>query len=86
MTINGRIIGADLYIRVGIIIKEIVSALTVLWNINYYRAFSARATGNVGVAIVTSGPGATNTVTALATAYGVSTSWKASVPIKSVLT
>ena len=30
----------------------------------------ARATGNVGVAIVTSGPGATNTVTALATAYG----------------
>ena len=30
----------------------------------------ARATGEVGVAIVTSGPGATNTVTALATAYG----------------
>ena len=30
----------------------------------------ARSTGKVGVAIVTSGPGATNTVTALATAYG----------------
>ena len=30
----------------------------------------SRATGGVGVAIVTSGPGATNTVTALATAYG----------------
>ncbi len=30
----------------------------------------ARCTGKVGVAIVTSGPGATNTVTALATAYG----------------
>lgn len=30
----------------------------------------ARATGEVGFAIVTSGPGATNTVTALATAYG----------------
>ncbi|MGN0915942.1 MAG: biosynthetic-type acetolactate synthase large subunit [Succinivibrio sp.] len=30
----------------------------------------SRATGKVGVAIVTSGPGATNTVTALATAYG----------------
>lgn len=30
----------------------------------------ARATGEVGVSIVTSGPGATNTVTALATAYG----------------
>ena len=29
----------------------------------------ARATGNVGVAIVTSGPGATNTVTGIATAY-----------------
>ena len=30
----------------------------------------ARSTGKVGVALVTSGPGATNTVTALATAYG----------------
>lgn len=30
----------------------------------------ARSTGKVGVAMVTSGPGATNTVTALATAYG----------------
>ncbi len=30
----------------------------------------ARATGKVGCAIVTSGPGATNTVTAIATAYG----------------
>ncbi len=30
----------------------------------------ARCTGKVGVALVTSGPGATNTVTALATAYG----------------
>jgi len=30
----------------------------------------ARSNGKVGVAIVTSGPGATNTVTALATAYG----------------
>ncbi len=30
----------------------------------------ARSTGKVGVSIVTSGPGATNTVTALATAYG----------------
>jgi acetolactate synthase-1/2/3 large subunit len=30
----------------------------------------ARSTGRVGVALVTSGPGATNTVTALATAYG----------------
>lgn len=30
----------------------------------------ARSTGRVGVSIVTSGPGATNTVTALATAYG----------------
>lgn len=30
----------------------------------------SRATGKVGVALVTSGPGATNTVTALATAYG----------------
>lgn len=30
----------------------------------------ARSTGQVGVSIVTSGPGATNTVTALATAYG----------------
>ena len=30
----------------------------------------ARSTGKVGVAIVTSGPGATNTVTAIATAYG----------------
>ncbi|MBQ9275313.1 MAG: biosynthetic-type acetolactate synthase large subunit [Succinivibrio sp.] len=30
----------------------------------------ARASGRVGVALVTSGPGATNTVTALATAYG----------------
>ena len=29
----------------------------------------ARATGNVGVVIVTSGPGATNTVTGIATAY-----------------
>ena len=29
----------------------------------------ARATGNVGVALVTSGPGATNTVTGIATAY-----------------
>ena len=29
----------------------------------------ARATGRVGVAIVTSGPGATNTVTGIATAY-----------------
>ena len=29
----------------------------------------ARATGNVGVCLVTSGPGATNTVTGLATAY-----------------
>lgn len=29
----------------------------------------ARSTGNVGVAIVTSGPGATNTVTGIATAY-----------------
>ena len=29
----------------------------------------ARATGNVGVALVTSGPGATNTVTAIGTAY-----------------
>ena len=29
----------------------------------------ARATGNVGVALVTSGPGATNTVTGVATAY-----------------
>jgi acetolactate synthase-1/2/3 large subunit len=29
----------------------------------------ARATGNVGVAVVTSGPGATNTVTGIATAY-----------------
>ncbi len=29
----------------------------------------ARATGKVGVAIATSGPGATNTVTAIATAY-----------------
>ncbi|MCD6150539.1 MAG: acetolactate synthase large subunit, partial [Deltaproteobacteria bacterium] len=29
----------------------------------------ARATGEVGVALVTSGPGATNTVTGLATAY-----------------
>ena len=30
----------------------------------------SRSTGKVGVAMVTSGPGATNTVTALATAYG----------------
>ncbi|MCR5085634.1 MAG: biosynthetic-type acetolactate synthase large subunit [Succinivibrionaceae bacterium] len=30
----------------------------------------ARATGKVGCALVTSGPGATNTVTAIATAYG----------------
>ncbi len=30
----------------------------------------ARATGRVGCALVTSGPGATNTVTAIATAYG----------------
>lgn len=30
----------------------------------------ARATGKVGVALVTSGPGATNTVTGVATAYG----------------
>lgn len=30
----------------------------------------ARATGNVGVCLVTSGPGATNTVTGIATAYG----------------
>src|SRR4030067_230849 len=29
----------------------------------------ARATGKVGVAVVTSGPGATNTVTGIATAY-----------------
>ena len=29
----------------------------------------ARASGKVGVAIATSGPGATNTITALATAY-----------------
>ena len=29
----------------------------------------ARSTGKVGVALVTSGPGATNTVTGLATAY-----------------
>jgi len=29
----------------------------------------ARATGKVGVAMVTSGPGATNTVTGIATAY-----------------
>ena len=29
----------------------------------------ARATGNVGVVVVTSGPGATNTVTGIATAY-----------------
>ena len=29
----------------------------------------ARATGRVGVALVTSGPGATNTVTGIATAY-----------------
>ena len=29
----------------------------------------ARATGRVGVALVTSGPGATNTVTSIATAY-----------------
>ncbi|WP_419613312.1 thiamine pyrophosphate-binding protein, partial [Thiolapillus sp.] len=29
----------------------------------------ARATGNVGVALVTSGPGATNAVTGIATAY-----------------
>lgn len=30
----------------------------------------ARANGKVGVALVTSGPGATNTVSAVATAYG----------------
>ena len=30
----------------------------------------ARSTGKVGCAMVTSGPGATNTVTAIATAYG----------------
>ena len=50
----------------------------------------ARATGEVGVALVTSGPGVTNAVTGIATAYmdsipmvmpTVSHSWNASRPI-----
>ena len=35
----------------------------------------ARATGKVGVVIATSGPGATNTVTGIATAYMDSVPW-----------
>ena len=35
----------------------------------------ARATGKTGVVIVTSGPGATNTVTGIATAYRTAFPW-----------
>jgi acetolactate synthase-1/2/3 large subunit len=35
----------------------------------------ARVTGNVGVCLVTSGPGATNAVTGIATAYMDSIPW-----------
>jgi len=35
----------------------------------------SRATGRVGVCLVTSGPGATNTVTGIATAYADSIPW-----------
>jgi acetolactate synthase-1/2/3 large subunit len=35
----------------------------------------ARATGKVGVALVTSGPGVTNAVTGIATAYWIRSRW-----------
>ena len=51
----------------------------------------ARSTGKVGVCFATSGPGATNLVTGIATAYYdsspvMSTSWKESLPIRFSLT
>ena len=58
----------------------------------------ARATGKVGVCLATSGPGATNLVTGIATAYmdsipmvaitcnvGVTTSWKRQLSRRSIL-
>ncbi len=63
--------GAALYIYDALYKQETIRHLLVRHEQAAVHAADgyARATGNVGVAMVTSGPGATNTITGIATAY-----------------
>ena len=63
--------GAALYIYDALYKQESIRHLLVRHEQAAVHAAdgSARATGDVGVAMVTSGPGATNTITGIATAY-----------------